>query len=241
MDKKIYLEQVKRQYCVESAAEQTVNRYWLESQSVNEVFQLAENDESIPVELYISWKESYSKSWEDVCSRIKLDNEAKSFLINYYGSEKNEIFNESLWGSTVKRCLFDRTIKPSDFISIVFAYQHLKNQQEIDIKIEPIKNLLIDLEKIIGSECFNINKAEPWRRWGVLDPTCERLRYPITFETGNERTIKVHDVPDSISNMDFISGKYVFGGNQLDIFRGLYKVLKHLKASGLLHESVDLR
>ncbi len=116
----------------------------------------------------------------------------------------------------------------------------MKNQQEIDKKIGPIKDLLIELEQIVGNECYNINKAEPWRRWGVLEPTCERLRYPLTFETDSESVIKTHRVPANISNTDFISGKYVFGGNQLDVFRGLYKVLKHLKEKGLLKDSVVL-
>lgn len=239
MDKSQYLEQLQQENCTVKAAEQATNNYWLESKAVNEVFQLCETDGDIPLDLYINWKELNSKSWVELCERLKIDLEAKHILHKFYDSKSSIPFDGDLWTRTISECLKDKSYE-RDYTGVAFLYQHLLNQQEIDRKIGPIKNLLIELEQIVGNECYNINKAEPWRRWGVLEPTCEKLRYPLTFETNDERVIKAHSVPADLSNTDFISGKYVFGGNQLDVFRGLYKVLKHLKEKGLLKDSVVL-
>lgn len=239
MDKSQYLEQIKQENCSDKAAEQATNNYWLESKAVNEVFQLCETNGAIPLDLYVNWKELNSKSWVELCERLKMDLKAKHLLLDLCDSDSSISFDDDIWTTTITECLKDKNYE-RDYSAIAFQYQHLMNQQEIDRKIGPIRELLIELEQIVGNECFNINKAEPWRRWGVLDPTCERLRYPMTFETSSESVIKTHTVPANLSNTDFISGKYVFGGNQLDVFRGLYKVLKHLKDKGLLNDSVVL-
>jgi hypothetical protein len=239
MDKSQYLEQLKQENSSDKAAEQATNNYWLESKAVNEVFQLCETNGAIPLDLYIYWKELNSKSWVELCERLKMDLNAKRILLDLCDSDRSISFDDDIWSATITECLKDKN-HDRDSIATVFQYQHLLNQQEIDRKIGPVRDLLTELEQIVGNECFNINKAEPWRRWGVLDPTCERLRYPITFETSSERVIKTHTVPADVSNTDFISGKYVFGGNQLDVFRGLYKVLIHLKNKGLLNDSVVL-
>jgi len=209
MDKNAYLEQLKQQNCIDKAAEQATSTYWQESQFVNEVFQLWENDQTIPLDLYISWRDLHAKCWGDLCTRLKMDLKAKRFLTAFYSSEEEGLFDEVLWLSTLNECMSDASCRSSDYTSVVFTYQLLKNQQEIDSKIGPIKGLLTELEQIVGSECFNINKAEPWKRWRVLEPTCERLRYPITFELADDEVIKTRHVPDNISNLDFISGKYV--------------------------------
>lgn len=240
MDKSHYLEQLKQENCSDKAAEQATNNYWLESTAVNEVFQLCETDGTIPLDLYVNWKELNTKSWVELCERLKMDLEAKRFLLDWCRIDSSKSFDDDIWIATITKCLKNRNYELTDCLAIAQAYQHLMNRQEIDRKIGPIKDLLIELEQIVGNECFNINKVDPWLRWGELEPKCERLRYPLTFETGSESVIKTHTVPANISNTDFISGKYVFGGNQLDVFRGLYKVLKHLKAKGLLKDSVVL-
>lgn len=240
MDKANYLEQLKQQNSPDQAAEQATNNYWLESKALNEVFQIFESDKTIPMDLYVNWKQLNKKTWSELNDRIALDLRAKNFLLDLCQKDVNRTFEEEIWIATLNRCLKDPGYSPKDFYPVVFAYEHQKNKREIDDEIGPIKELLIELEQIVGNECFNINKAEPWRRWGVLEPTCERLRYPLTFETGYDKTVKIHVVPANITNTDFISGKYVFGGNQLDIVRGLYKVLKHLKSKRLLNDSVEL-
>lgn len=241
MDKSDYLEQIRQQNSSDKAAEQATNNYWSESKALNEIFQLYEADKTIPLKLYIKWKESRSISWVELCDRLKMDLEAKRFLCDYYKSwSEKQPFDQNIWIETIGLCLFDPVYKPTDYTSHIFIYDHLIKRREIDSEIGPIKDLLIELEQIVGNECFNINKAEPWRRWGVLEPKCERLRYPLTFETQHDKAIKTHAVPINITNTDFISGKYVFGANQLDIFRGLYKVLKHLKSKGLLKDAIDI-
>lgn len=93
--------------------------------------------------------------------------------------------------------------------------------------IDPIKHLLIEIEKIIGSECYNDN-IQNYSSWGELDSEGRAFRYPVKFYTDNGEN-KRWAVPANIPSEELITGYYAFGANELNIYRALYKVVEHLR------------
>lgn len=89
------------------------------------------------------------------------------------------------------------------------------------------KALLIDLEKIVGSQCWNSNI-----RNGQWDQG-RRFRYPISFPQKKGR--RVRPVVSRISDATLLDGHYLFGANKLLIFRALNRMLKHLEKTHALH------
>ncbi|WP_124552186.1 hypothetical protein [Methylophilus methylotrophus] len=51
-------------------------------------------------------------------------------------------------------------------------------------QIDPIKALLIELEKIVGNECYNGN-IQNYGSWGELESEGRKFRYPVKFYTGS--------------------------------------------------------
>ncbi len=88
--------------------------------------------------------------------------------------------------------------------------------------------LLMKLEELIGSECYNAN-IQNWGPHGVFEGEGRDFRYPITYvnEKGDKVKRKWTDttMPASVA----MTGHYAFGANQLHVMRGLEKVLSYLE------------
>lgn len=95
------------------------------------------------------------------------------------------------------------------------------------LEIDPIKSLLIELEEIVGNECYNGN-IQNYSSWGELDSEGRSFRYPVKFSSGRGE-YKKWKVMSDIPSEDLITGYYAFGANELGIYRALYKILKHLE------------
>lgn len=94
-------------------------------------------------------------------------------------------------------------------------------------QIDPIKKLLIELEEIVGNECYNGN-IQNYGSWGELESEGRQFRYPVKFYTGSGES-KKWTVPPSIPSEELITGYYAFGANELNIYRALYKIVSHLR------------
>jgi len=94
-------------------------------------------------------------------------------------------------------------------------------------QIDPIKNLLIELEKIIGNECYNGN-IQNYGSWGELESEGRQFRYPVKFYNGTCESKQWIVSPD-IPSEKLITGYYAFGANELNIYRALFKVVSHLR------------
>jgi hypothetical protein len=90
------------------------------------------------------------------------------------------------------------------------------------------KRLLLDLEDIIGNECYNAN-IQNWGPRGVFEGEGREFRYPVTFidDQGNKikRKKPDADIPTDVA----VTGYYAFGANQLQIIRALNKVVTYLE------------
>lgn len=90
------------------------------------------------------------------------------------------------------------------------------------------KALLIELESIIGNECYNAN-IQNWGPGGVFEGEGREFRYPITFRDDEGPKIKRRRVEPSLSNATLLRGYYAFGANELHIMRALERALEHLE------------
>lgn len=94
-------------------------------------------------------------------------------------------------------------------------------------RVDPIKNILIELEEIIGNECYNSN-IKNYESWGRLESEGRKFRYPVKFHIESEE-IKRRTIPNNIPSEELITGHYSFGANELNIFRALFKIVLHLQ------------
>jgi hypothetical protein len=103
----------------------------------------------------------------------------------------------------------------------------MKNDGEIS---KERKELLIKLESIIGSSCYNGN-IQNWGPGGEWEGEGRDFRYPITFVNANGQKIKVRN-PASITIKDTMlgTGHYAFGSNELHIMEALQSILDYLES-----------
>lgn len=93
---------------------------------------------------------------------------------------------------------------------------------------ESRKRLLLQLENIIGRECYNSN-IQNWAAFGVLEGKGRNFRYPLTLRNESGEKIQRRNLDFSLSANQVKSGHYAFGANQLYIIDGLEKVLEFLE------------
>ncbi|WP_104034892.1 hypothetical protein [Vibrio jasicida] len=86
------------------------------------------------------------------------------------------------------------------------------------------KELLIKLEKIVGSSCYNGN-IQNWDANGEWLGEGRAFRYPIRINGLSTRTSIKADVTDH----DLQAAYYAFGANQLHIIRALDEVLDFIE------------
>jgi hypothetical protein len=89
-------------------------------------------------------------------------------------------------------------------------------------------HLLLQLENIIGNECYNQN-IQNWGPNGVFEGEGREFRYPITFVGADGLKIKKKSVDTRLPTSVAKTGYYAFGANQLQIIRGLDKVVAYLE------------
>lgn len=98
----------------------------------------------------------------------------------------------------------------------------------MDAISEKRRHLLLELEDIIGSECYNQN-IQNWGPNGVFEGEGREFRYPITFIGSDGNKIKRRNVDNTIPAAVAITGYYAFGANQLQIIRALDKIVAVLE------------
>ena len=90
------------------------------------------------------------------------------------------------------------------------------------------KQLLIELEDIIGNEFYNAN-IQNWGPGGVFEGEGRALRYPVIFRDKDGKSIKTKHVDTALPSETIITGIYKFGANELSIMRALDLMLSHLE------------
>jgi hypothetical protein len=95
-------------------------------------------------------------------------------------------------------------------------------------RIEPVREVLIRMEQIIGSECYNAN-IQNYGPGGVRQGEGRRFRYPAKYMKDGDLLrdgTRPKDMPAEV----LITGHYRFGANRLGIHNALLKVIDMLEA-----------
>ena len=90
------------------------------------------------------------------------------------------------------------------------------------------KSLLVELEAIIGNQCYNSN-IQNWGPGGVFEGEGREFRYPLTFRDDDGNKIKRRYVNLKNDGDGVLDGYYAFGANELHIMVGLNRVLDYLE------------
>jgi hypothetical protein len=170
-----------------------------------------------------SAKETY-EGWDEIASGVEDEIEALNELKEYEPPNiASELINQ--WKKEAEE-------ENEGYFRLQLEEVQKKSRQHESIRntrkeIDPVKQLLIELEDIVGNECYNGN-IQNYGSWGELESEGRSFRYPVKFFDGKEEH-KKWNVTKDIPSEELITGYYPFGANELNIYRALHKVLKHLE------------
>lgn len=172
----------------------------------------------------ISAAQEIFDSWEEIVDSIKDEMDALRELRNFSNDKVDPDLIER-WKVEAKENSEGCYREQLDFIKgRVEKYLNIIATRKA---IDPIKKLLIELESIVGNECYNGN-IQNYGSWGELESIGRAFRYPVRFYK-DEGEYKMWKVDESIPSEELITGYYAFGANELNIFRALHKILKYLE------------
>lgn len=106
---------------------------------------------------------------------------------------------------------------------------HYRGVQRTRAKVEPIRELLTRMEKIIGASCYNDN-IQNYAGRGMLESTGRAFRYPVTFIMPDDTDAKRRERFDDLAPETLINGHYKFGANEMSIYRALVSIVDMLQA-----------
>ncbi|CAG1005912.1 MAG: hypothetical protein F9K19_19590 [Rhizobiaceae bacterium] len=110
---------------------------------------------------------------------------------------------------------------------VAAGVSHYLYVRDLEQRIEPMKGLLIEMERMIGSACYNAN-IQNFGPGGVWEGEGRSFRYPVRFLDGDD-SFKRSYVPEDIAPEVLVTGCYRFGSNELGIFRALLNVVEMLE------------
>ncbi|AZT83661.1 hypothetical protein EHN06_08980 [Marinobacter sp. NP-4(2019)] len=179
--------------------------------------------ENLKDEFIKSALESF-EHWTEIFDSVESELSAyREFLAFSADGVAHEVIEE--WKAEAKE-------KYEDYYAGQLEFLENKSQKHASIiatrqQIDPIKSLLIELEQIVGNECYNGN-IQNYGSWGELESEGRQFRYPVKFYSGSEER-KRRTVSPDIPSEELITGYYAFGANELNIYRALFKVVSHLR------------
>lgn len=175
-------------------------------------------------EKIIEYAQDVYESWDEVFESVESELGAyRKLLVFYAGGLSQEVIDE--WKAQAKKEHADHYADQLQFVEEKVRKHEsiLTTRQQID----PIKSLLIELEKIVGNECYNGN-IQNYGSWGEIESEGRQFRYPVKFYTSSGESKRWAISPD-IPSEELITGYYAFGANELNIYRALFKVISHLR------------
>ena len=99
--------------------------------------------------------------------------------------------------------------------------------RELRETVEPMKELLIELEDIVGREIYNPH-TQNYGPDGVYEGEGRSYQYPITF-TVNGKDRKSREMHLFTQPEVIMTGRYKFGANELRIYWALKEVVEFLQ------------
>ena len=111
---------------------------------------------------------------------------------------------------------------------------------EVEAAIEPVKQLLIDIERTIGQHCYHAY-MQNYGPGGIWEGEGRSFRYPVTVVGAEMHERKYKNLPEDISAEALVSGFYKFGTTELSIMRALVDVVRMIEREYGIDLSDDKR
>ena len=174
-------------------------------------------------EQILAWADEYSDVWEDRASFVEEEVKAFADLLNKPKDIPTDIYDQLRQKASVDHDWY--SLQRDDVNGGVERFRYVRDTRA---KIEPIRELLIRMEAIIGEECYNDN-IQNYSAWGVWEGEGRSFRYPVTVLRNGE-TEKRRSRFDDLQAEELVTGHYRFGANELSIHRALVKIIDMLEA-----------
>ncbi len=167
-------------------------------------------------EFHDTWEDIYSFVSDEVTAFNTLETLAPDDVPAAFVAErKREAAAEhDCWASQLK-----------DVEAAIRGYRYV---QRTRAKVGPIRDMLLRMEAIIGSECYNAN-IQNYTASGVWEGEGRSFRYPVTYIRNGKEEKRKTPVAD-LEPEELITGHYKFGANELNIFRALVRIVDLLEA-----------
>lgn len=168
-------------------------------------------------------------SWNDTLRSCETEIESYKSIINFHDSEIDEITARRLINAARTHVTSELSSSEYSFVFDTFEryLSEFKIIKNISREVEPFRDLLIEMEAIIASECYNGN-IQNYSSWGIWESEGRFFRYPVTFSSPLLEKKEWH-IPSRLSTDDLILGRYKFGANNLYIYKALIKVIKYVE------------
>lgn len=166
----------------------------------------------------------FHQTWEEILGFVSEEVEAFNILAtlapedvpaDYLAEHKRKAAAEHDWFAS----------QLEDVQQAIEGYRYV---QRTRAKVGPIRDILVRMEAIIGSECYNAN-IQNYSAWGVWEGEGRSFRYPVTY-IRNRREEKRKARVDDLEPEALITGHYKFGANELGIHRALVRIVDMLEA-----------
>lgn len=165
----------------------------------------------------------YHQSWEDVVSFVSDEIDA----FNTLAALAPEDVPADFVAERKRKASTDHDWFALQLEDVQLAIEGYRYVQRTRAKVGPIRDLLVRMEAIIGSECYNAN-IQNYSAWGVWEGEGRAFRYPVTYiRDGQEEKRKTRT--DDLQPETLITGHYKFGANELSIHRALVRIVDMLK------------
>lgn len=170
-----------------------------------------------------SARESFD-AWDEICNSVESEISACRELAVF--------FVEGISQELIVEWKTQAGTEHEGYYAGQLEFMQRKERKHLSIlatrqQIDPIKTLLVELEQIVGNECYNGN-IQNYGSWGELESEGRQFRYPVKFYTNSGESKKWTVSPD-IPSEELITGYYAFGANELNIYRALFKIVSHLR------------
>lgn len=170
-----------------------------------------------------------SSSWCDTFDFCESEIESYKSLVNYRDEEIDEITVRRL--IDVAKAEVSSGLSGGEYFEIWSSFQRhlseIKIIRKISREAESSRELLIEMEAIIASECYNGN-IQNYSSWGVWVGEGRFFRYPVTFSSPFLDKRESH-VPSHLPTDSLVLGKYKFGANHLYIYKALINIVRHIE------------
>lgn len=166
----------------------------------------------------------FHETWEDIFSFVSDEVDA----FNALAALAPEDVPADVVAEHKRKAAAEHDWFASQLEDVQQAIEGYRYVQRTRAKVGPIRDLLVRMEAIVGSECYNAN-IQNYSAWGVWEGEGRSFRYPVTYiRNGQEEKRKAR--VDDLEPEALITGRYKFGANELSIHRALVRIVDMLEA-----------